>query len=234
MGLLSFVSHFGTFLLLAATVLLVVSSITAPTVSNISLFTVDLGRGNEEITFGTFGWCVRGIPDRGCSSSSIGYSPTDIITAVEGTEFSDNRQNTAEALTNVMILHPIAAGISFLGFVLSLGSGMFGSLLASLVAGVAFLVTTIALICDFVWISAVRNNVNDDDSGGSPLSNAHYGAALWCVLVAALCALVASVILLVTCCSGRSKRRRTENRKSDFHAPPAHTGRRRWWSRRRH
>ncbi|KAL2757939.1 hypothetical protein ACRALDRAFT_1061202 [Sodiomyces alcalophilus JCM 7366] len=233
MGLLSLVNHFGTFLLLAATVLLVVSSVTAPTVSYISLFTVDLGRGDEEITFGTFGWCVRGISNRGCSSTSIGYSPTDIITAVEGTEFSDVRQSTVEALTNVMILHPIAAGISFIGFLLSLGSGMFGSFLASLVAGLAFLVTTVVLICDFVWISAVRNNVNDDDDGGSPSSSARYGAALWCVLVAAVCSLVASVILFVTCCSGRSKRRR-ENRKSGFTAPPPTTGRRRWWSRNRY
>lgn len=60
MGALNFVSHFGTFLLLVATILLVVASITAPTVRNISFLTVDLGSDRGEITFGTFGWCLSG------------------------------------------------------------------------------------------------------------------------------------------------------------------------------
>lgn len=59
MGILSLVNHFGTFLLLVATILLVVASISAPTVDRISFLTVALG-GSGEITFGSFGWCVRG------------------------------------------------------------------------------------------------------------------------------------------------------------------------------
>lgn len=172
--------------------------------------------------------------NRGCSSASVGYSPTDVITAIERTEFSDARQATADALTHVMVLHPVGAGISFLGFLLSLGSGMIGSFTASLVGGLAFIVTIVALVCDFVWISAVRSNVNDDEDGGDPLSHARYGAALWCVLAAAVCTLVASVLLFVTCCAGRVKKRRAENRKSEVgEAPPLDTGRRRWWSRNR-
>lgn len=62
MGVLSLVNHFGTFLLFVAMVLLIVASISAPTVSSISLFTVNLGGGGSgEITFGTFGYCVRGL-----------------------------------------------------------------------------------------------------------------------------------------------------------------------------
>lgn len=64
MGLGSLVNHFGTFLLLAATVFLVVASITAPTLSNVSLFTVELRRDDAEITFGSFGWCIRGDSGR--------------------------------------------------------------------------------------------------------------------------------------------------------------------------
>lgn len=43
MAVTGFIHHFGTFLLLAATVLLVVTSISAPVVHNISLLTVKLG-----------------------------------------------------------------------------------------------------------------------------------------------------------------------------------------------
>lgn len=62
MAVTGFIHHFGTFLLLTATVLLVVTSISAPVVHNISLLNVKLGDSSagDEITFGTFGWCILG------------------------------------------------------------------------------------------------------------------------------------------------------------------------------
>ena len=57
-----FFHHIGTFLLLAATVLLIVTCISAPVVHNIALLNVDLGARNSEdhrnVAFGTFGYCV--------------------------------------------------------------------------------------------------------------------------------------------------------------------------------
>ena len=58
-----FFHHVGSFLLFAAAILLVVTSISAPTVKHISLLRVEIdggltNRDNPAITFGTFGWCV--------------------------------------------------------------------------------------------------------------------------------------------------------------------------------
>lgn len=137
-----------------------------------------------------------------------------------------------------MILHPVGAAITFIGFILSIGSSFFGSFLSSLVAGSAFIVTLVALICDWVWMALVRNIINNHEEHDAEFSNrninAHYDAALWCVLVACVCSLIASVILFFTCCAGRRNRSRAERAKVDYHSPPAATHRRRWWSRNRY
>lgn len=62
MGLGSAVHHIGTFCLVVALVLFIVVTITAPVVNGLSMLHVDLGRNDasaHEVTFGTFGYCVR-------------------------------------------------------------------------------------------------------------------------------------------------------------------------------
>lgn len=63
MGLGTFFHHIGTVLLLAATALLIVASITAPAVSSLAILRVQLDGGAQgsEVTFGSFGYCHRGI-----------------------------------------------------------------------------------------------------------------------------------------------------------------------------
>ncbi|KAF6824418.1 ph-response regulator [Colletotrichum musicola] len=242
MAVTGFIHHFGTFLLLAATVLLVVTSISSPVVNNISILNVKLGDAStgDEITFGTFGYCYRGANADGsdnCPSSRIGYSPADIVTEADGTRYSNYAANTSEALTRVMILHPIAAGIAFVAFVLSVGAGIFGSLLAALVSGVAFVVTLAALVCDWIGFALVRNNVNDDDDGGQSDSYAHFGVALWTLLAALICLFLGTIVVFFTCCSGRLHKRRQQRAKVDHYSPPAtHQPyrRQRWWHRRRY
>ncbi|KAG5919390.1 hypothetical protein E4U42_006534 [Claviceps africana] len=64
MGFGRFVHHVGTFCLGVALVLLLVVTITAPVVHGLSMMHVHLGRNAasaQEVTFGTFGYCVRGV-----------------------------------------------------------------------------------------------------------------------------------------------------------------------------
>ncbi|GKT49067.1 pH-response regulator protein palI/RIM9 [Colletotrichum spaethianum] len=240
MAVTGFIHHFGTFLLLAATILLVITSISAPVVHHISLLTVKLGESSagNEIKFGTFGWCVIGGSADGsdqCSRSRIGYSPADIVGEADATQYSGWSSTAAEGLTRVMILHPIAAGVSFIAFVLSVGAGMFGSLFAALVSGVAFIITIVALICDWVMLAVIRRNVNRDDNGTDG-SYAHYDVALWTLLAATICLLLGTIIVFFTCCSGRLHKRRQQRSKIDNYSPPAtHTTyrRRRFWQRSR-
>lgn len=54
-----FFHHIGTFLLFAATVLLIVTCISAPVVNNLAIFKVKAsGINGRKINFGTFGYCV--------------------------------------------------------------------------------------------------------------------------------------------------------------------------------
>ena len=145
------------------------------------------------------------------------------MTDVEDTSFSDYSRDVTHVLTKVMILHPIATGIAFLAFIFGLGAGFFGSLLAAFTSLLAFIVTVVALVCDFVLFAIIRSNVNDDGSG----SHASYSAGIWTILVAAIFSLLGAIVVFFTCCSARlHKRRNTAVTKSDYGTA---TRRRRWF-----
>jgi len=206
-----FFHHVGTFLLFAATVLLLITCISSPVVNDLAILKVDLGNRassyHSTVTFGTFGFCKNNLNGDGvddCSPHTLGYSPAAVMNQVDGTQFSDYATRTTRDLTKAMILHPIACGLNFIAFMLALGAGLVGSLLASLVAALAFLVTVVILIIDFVMFGIVRSNVNGDGTG----AHASYGVAAWTILVSAICALIGTVIVFFTCCSSRLHRRR--------------------------
>ena len=56
------VHHIGTFLLFVATILLLITTISAPVVNKIGILKVELANGTSghesAVTFGTFGHCV--------------------------------------------------------------------------------------------------------------------------------------------------------------------------------
>ncbi|KAI2467407.1 pali-domain-containing protein [Annulohypoxylon bovei var. microspora] len=232
-----FLHHIGTFLLFAATVLLIITDISAPVVSSISMLKIDLSNGGSSfndrspsITFGTFGYCVRDTMASGqdfCSQSEVGYDPVSIVEEnVTGLSFSDAATDSAKALTRVMILHPIATGLVFIAFLFAAGAGVVGSFLGSLVALLAFLVTLVALICDFVAFAIVKNEINNADNG----SSATWGAATWTILASAICSFLATFVVFFTCCSARMHRRR-EVRVKDVPEGYGTPARRRWrWS----
>ncbi|OTA82507.1 hypothetical protein M434DRAFT_84592 [Hypoxylon sp. CO27-5] len=228
-----FFHHIGTFLLFSATVLLIITDISAPVVNGISMLRVDLATSSNRspsLTFGTFGYCVRDTTDSGqdfCSRSRVGYDPVSVVEQnVRDVDFSDAATDTSKALTRVMILHPIATGLAFIAFLLALGAGVIGSLLASLCSLLTFIVTLVALICDFVAFGIIKNEVNDADNG----SRAEWGAASWTILVSAICSFLATFVVFFTCCSARLHRRREARAVKDVpdgYGTPAR--RRRWW-----
>ncbi|EFX03556.1 pal1-like protein [Grosmannia clavigera kw1407] len=240
-----FFHHIGTFLLFAACILLLVTSISAPTVNRLSLLKVRLGNATEAhrsaLTFGSFGYCIIDTPSAGsknedyCTHSKLGYDPVAAIVAggIESsssssksisTLFSHGETRTVRDLTKVMILHPIGCGILFVAFLFAAGAGFIGSFLASLVALVGFLATIVVLATDFVLFAIVRHKVNgDDDTTGA---TAVFGPAIWTVVAAAACALFGTLIVFFSCCSGRlHERRSVPSRKLEgsFARPP-----RRW------
>jgi hypothetical protein len=230
-----FFHHIGTFLLFTATVLLIITCISAPVVHDLAILKVDLGNRpsttHSTVTFGTFGFCKNNLNGDGnddCSSSTLGYSPAFVMNQVDNTQFSEYAERTTRSLTKAMILHPIACGLNFIAFMLALGAGLVGSLLASMVALLAFLVTLVIMIIDFVMFSIVRNNINEDGTG----ARAYYAAAAWTILFSAICSLIGTLIVFFTCCSGRMHKRRNggvAKHEVDGYAPPATRPRRRWF-----
>ena len=64
-----FFHHIGTFALFAATVLLVITCISAPVVHDLSLLKVELGdtpnTDHATVNFGTFGFCINNVNNQG-------------------------------------------------------------------------------------------------------------------------------------------------------------------------
>jgi uncharacterized membrane protein len=127
------------------------------------------------------------------------------------TQFSTAGGDTANALTKVMILHPIACGLAFIAFLLAVGSGFCGSLLASLVSAVTWLITIIAMACDFVAFGIIKNNVNSDGTG----RQAYFSVGMWTILVAMVCLFFATFLVLFTCVSNRRRDRVSKGEYAD-------------------
>ena len=76
-----------------------------------------------------------------------------VMTAIDGTTFGSKTNTTIHNLSRALILHPIAAAITGIAFLLALCAHRIGFIVAALVAAVAFIVTLVALVIDFVMFA---------------------------------------------------------------------------------
>lgn len=115
-------------------------------------------------------------------------------------------RDTVAALTKVMVLHPVAAGLAGLAVLLSLAPGFCAAFLATLAAALAFCAALAVLVVDFVNFAAVRRAVDDAAAADGRLRSA-YDVGAWTLLAATALLVPATVLLMLTCCSGRRERR---------------------------
>src|SRR5262245_59034194 len=101
------------------------------------------------------------------------------MNSVDGTTFTGAERDTTTGLTKVMILHPIATFLNFLAFGMALSAGVLGSFIASLIALVSFLVTLVALVCDFVLFGIIKSNVNSSLDNRFGESVAYFSVGMW-------------------------------------------------------
>ncbi|KFX97051.1 hypothetical protein O988_05050 [Pseudogymnoascus sp. VKM F-3808] len=218
--------HFASFLLLAACILLLITTITAPVIDRMSILRVDFADGRH-VNFGTFGYCIFDDQGSSCTKSHIGYSPVPYLDSEHAGDYGSASKNTADALTRVMVLHPVACGLAFLAFLASLGASIFGSLCAALISSVAWLVTLVVLITDFVAWGIVKKKVNDDGN-----SHATYREGIWTLLAAFVVLFLGTILVLLTCCSGRREKRRGGRKVEPAYVEgPGAPHRRRWYQR---
>ncbi|TVY64291.1 pH-response regulator protein palI/prr-5 [Lachnellula suecica] len=231
-----FFHHIGTFLLFAAAILLLITTISSPVVNHIGVMKITLSNStngaNSVVSFGTFGYCIEhasGNTDY-CTGKHVGYNPAQIMEGIDNTDFNTASVDTSKALTRVMVLHPIACGLAFIAFLLAAGSGIIGAVAAAFLSAVAWIVTIVVMATDFVLFGIIKKHVNDDGSG----SHAYFSVGMWTLLAAMICLFFATFIVLFTCCSSRMHR---QNHTSSKHAETGYangttTTKRHFWQRR--
>lgn len=114
-----------------------------------------------------------------------------------------------------MVLHPIGAGLCFIAFLLALGAGIFGSLMSTLVSILAFIVTIVALACDFAGFAIIRRRINKDTT-----ASASWSVGIWLVLAAAILCLIGMITVFITCCSGRRRKSREQKKMAAYNTSP--------------
>jgi len=193
------------------------------------------GVRHSSVTFGTFGHCVLDVAPANtdqdsCSGKHIGYNPANIMAGIDHTTFNTASTDTTKALTRVMILHPVACGLAFIAFLMALGAGFCGAIFAAMVSAVTWLITLVAMACDFALFGIIKNHINKDGSG----SHAYYSVGMWTILAAMICLFFGTFVVLFTCFSSRMHRNDRRNVKAGdagYAAGPT-TTRRHFWQRR--
>jgi len=132
-----------------------------------------------------------------------------------------------------MVLHPIACGLSFIAFLLAIGSGFFGAIFAAGVATLSLMVTVVVLATDITMFTLVRNKVNDMNDG----RNVQWGTGFYTLIVAMIVLFIAVVVVVATCCSSRmherkNRRRTVDDKYNGHHQQTTTYTKRRFWQRR--
>ncbi|MCJ1227929.1 hypothetical protein MMC12_004588 [Toensbergia leucococca] len=204
----------GVAFLFIASILLLITTISAPVIGDIAILKVTLTNSSDlrhsSVTFGTFGHCVLDVAPKQtdqdyCYPKVIGYQPASIMAQIDGTHFGRASSDSADSLTDAMILHPIACGVAFIAFLLSLGAGVVGSLLGALVAALAWILTLVVMAIDFSLFGIIKDHVNSDGSG----SHAFYSVGMWTCLAAMILLFLGMFIVLFTCFSARKAKKNT-------------------------
>jgi len=125
----------GTFLIFSAMVLLIVASISAPTVSKINFLSIPLTNGSS-VNYGTLGYCIQNPDGNVCSPSGVGYKIGDEVNDLNlgSNTFGTAKTASLHGATEGLILHQIGAGIAAIAFLLAVCSHRLGYLIASAVA----------------------------------------------------------------------------------------------------
>lgn len=119
----------------------------------------------SDIKLGVFGYCyniLNGVDQ--CSATQLGYELPPIIqeiASITGT-IDQSTQDTIRSVTKAFVLHPIATGFAFLGFLIAACSDRIGFLCASLFTLFTFILTAACVVLDIVFFYVVRRYVEDN------------------------------------------------------------------------
>jgi hypothetical protein len=82
------------------------------------------------------------------------------MASIDGKAFSTVGTHVSNSLTNAFVLHPVAAGLAFIAGLVALG-GIFGSLVGTFIAIIAWIITLVVMVIDFVVFGVCASSVVD-------------------------------------------------------------------------
>lgn len=187
----------GVLLCFSAMVLLLFVSVSEPTWDRVSFLNVRMDNGTTH--YGCFGYTNHDV--------GIGYY------------FSNDRLNSRilHNLTKTLILHPIACGLAGIAFAFGLIGAIChrsGTILMTLIGGLAFLTTFVAWVIDMILFGIARQRYRNDGLW------AQYGNANWLTL-GALVALILAFCTSAVGSFGRYRKKRAADTTSTGYAPSA-------------
>ncbi|KAF4617023.1 hypothetical protein G7Y89_g15127 [Cudoniella acicularis] len=195
------------------------------------------------IHYGSFGYCVLNInpaiypyynytEDGGsvrCPKPGIGY---DILQPVLGDFYfliSNNPTNTngtsnngtnpeftVRQLSKIFAVPPVATVLSFIAFLLGLGSVVSPepllSILAFFLALLSFVVSLAATVVEFLMFSSLKNTFDSHNF----ILKGDYDTGLWSLLAATACLFFGTIFVMFTCC-GRGRKVYSPNGSQNVH-----------------
>lgn len=213
---MAFLARLAPFFFFAAFVLLLLVTLSAPIIDAIHIFRLaaraggDAVSGRANINFGVFGYCVTsaeasflGITTfKGgrCSTPKLGYRLDSTVARVLGVR--DLNDVISRVSTAAFVLNPIATGLTFLAFLLSLfmlcrganGTSRLSSFLTFGAGVFAALATTAAFVANIIIVALVRKRIREDyeddisfNWGNGVWMTLASTVALWLALIGALC-----------------------------------------------
>ncbi|KJA27541.1 hypothetical protein HYPSUDRAFT_63219 [Hypholoma sublateritium FD-334 SS-4] len=197
------VSALAPVLVFIAFLLLLLVSLSVPIIRSIYLFRLSANisssllesGASEAANFGVWGYCLSGIKATvigiskssaaECSKRHLGYTIDDTVAD------AFLQTTISRATTAALVLHPIAAALTFLTLLASLfilrrgsnGTSRLPSLITLVVGSLAALLTTVVFLIDVIFIAVARHRVADATDDTVTLS---WGNAVWMVLAAAV------------------------------------------------
>lgn len=109
-----------------------------------------------------------------------------------------------------------------------------GFIFASIITFIAFVVSLVVMIIDFVVFAIIRHEINDNTNARASFAN-----AIWIVLAATIVLFIAIFVVFFECCCGGDRHSRRSRRQDKYlDAPPMQQvgyapQRTHWWNRRR-
>jgi len=202
----------GVIFLLAATVLLLITSISLPYLPAIDFVRAHVNSGNvgvanaqgntasssiSQLRFGLWSYCAIETPsgNRDCSTNGYAYTVT-----VRDNSSGDSA-TIKSSWTRGLAVHPVATVVSFIALLLSFSTHITVTLIASLVSFLAALLTFIAFAIDIALFAFVKHEVGSLNNSDFTTNTA---PAFWMTFASFILLLLAGC----TVCFGRRRQTR--------------------------